>query len=176
MKNSKEGIAVDVWRLVPRPDEGPGLSYLATRHKNTVTLSSKAAETQTTGPTVTRATVRRIDAAGNPYEQTVTLQEGQVVDGEIISTDSRSCAFGARKCSGSSACPAVKRRPPRPSGRLKVLARTLEGQPPLPASTRPTTDGALVEGGCPCAWSKHGYRNCKQFAALSDTQAGWITD
>ncbi|KUI64735.1 hypothetical protein VM1G_00494 [Cytospora mali] len=82
-----EGFRVKIWRPVPRNIEEPTISYLAPRKKGAIMLPSKALGTQqTTGPSVVRATVRKFDAAGNSYMQTVNLAEGQPVDGEIIST------------------------------------------------------------------------------------------
>ncbi|KAL2886020.1 LYR motif-containing protein 4 [Ceratocystis lukuohia] len=75
-----------VWKQLPRNAEDQPLSYLAKRRKGTVTIASKTIVDKPLGPTVTRATVRRIDAAGNPYTQEITLQPGVAVDGEIIST------------------------------------------------------------------------------------------
>ncbi len=142
LKNSKQGLQIEVWRAIPRSDEGASLSYLAKRHKNTVTLASKATETPTAGPTVTRATVRRIDAAGNPYEQTVTLEEGQTItDGEIIST-AVILAPSAPESAPAQATP-VKRRPPPPKRKGKGPGRgRKKGKLPIPTSTRPAQEGA----------------------------------
>src|SRR3569833_37951 len=85
-KKLEDGYRIRTWQQVPRTIEVPLVSHLAKRHKSTVNMTAKAVAIQTSGPTITRATIRRIDAAGNPYEQTVTLAEGQQVDGEIIST------------------------------------------------------------------------------------------
>ncbi|KAL2757661.1 hypothetical protein ACRALDRAFT_1079798 [Sodiomyces alcalophilus JCM 7366] len=81
-----QGFQAKVWKQVDRNAEGSPPSYLAKRRKGVVTIASKSVIAPLTGATVTRATVRRIDAAGNPYTQEVTLQHGQQVDGEIIST------------------------------------------------------------------------------------------
>ncbi|MBE3046437.1 hypothetical protein IMZ48_28680, partial [Candidatus Bathyarchaeota archaeon] len=62
------------------------MTHLAKRRKGTVTIASKTVVAPPGGDTVTRATVRRVDAAGNPYTQEVTLVAGQSVEGEIIST------------------------------------------------------------------------------------------
>ncbi|KAL1894621.1 hypothetical protein Cpir12675_003610 [Ceratocystis pirilliformis] len=75
-----------LWKQLPRNAEDQPLSYLAKRRKGTVTIASKTIIDKPLGPTVTRATVRRTDAAGNPYTQEITLQPGVAVDGEIIST------------------------------------------------------------------------------------------
>ena len=84
---TKNTILARSWRqtshMVPDSESG---SYLAKRHKGTITLPSKFAAMPATGVAMTRVTVRRIDAAGNPYTQEVTLAEGEKVDGEIIST------------------------------------------------------------------------------------------
>lgn len=83
---ASKGFQVKVWKQANRNTDESPVSHLAKRRKNVVTISSKTVTAQPTGATVTRATVRRTDAAGNPYTQEITLQEGQAVDGEIIST------------------------------------------------------------------------------------------
>lgn len=144
-----EGYMVKLWKQVPRTAENPTVSHLAKRHKNTVTLTARAAAAPVAaGPTVIRATVRRIDAAGNPYEQTVTLSEGQQVDGEIISTTvvpAPSAAAGALPV--QQATPA-RRRPPPPKRKAKGIGRgRKKGRLPLPLpatrSQATTADGAL---------------------------------
>lgn len=81
-----KGFSVKIWKQIPRNVEAPGIARLAKRRKNTVTIASKTLEDKAHGSTVTRATVRRVDAAGNPYTEEVTLAAGQAVKGEIIST------------------------------------------------------------------------------------------
>ncbi|RDA88323.1 hypothetical protein CP532_5575 [Ophiocordyceps camponoti-leonardi (nom. inval.)] len=84
-----QGFSVKVWKQLPRNVEAPTLPHLAKRRKGTVTIASRTVQEKpdlTGQPTVTRATVRRIDAAGNPYTEEVTLVEGQPVAGEIIAT------------------------------------------------------------------------------------------
>lgn len=81
-----KGFSIKVWKQIPRNVEAPGISYLAKRRKNTITIASKTIEEKAHGSTVTRATVRRLDAAGNPYTEEVTLGDGTAVAGEIIST------------------------------------------------------------------------------------------
>ncbi len=91
---SKEGgYTIKVWKQMPRDVESPMPTYLAKRRKNTIVLPPKQTTSQnsTTSlsmPMVTVAKVRRLDAAGNPYEQSVTLADGQkLADGdEILST------------------------------------------------------------------------------------------
>jgi hypothetical protein len=144
-----DGYMVKMWKQVPRNAETPTISHLAKRHKNTVTLASKAAVPQPSGPTVIRATVRRIDAAGNPYEQTVTLSEGQQVDGEIISTTVVPAPAAAQGELPAQQTTPVRRRPPPPKRKAKGAGRgRKKGKLPLPVpSTR--SHAATAEGGLP---------------------------
>jgi hypothetical protein len=142
---AQNGIKVKRWTQVPRNAEGATISYLAKRHKNTVTLTSKAAISQAAGPTVTRATVRRIDAAGNPYEQTVTLADGQQVEGEIIATSIVPLPVAGEASALVQQVTPTRRRPPPPKrkkgpgrGRKKGV-----GKLPLPPTSNPIQ---LAEG------------------------------
>jgi hypothetical protein len=138
------GIKVKTWKQVPRNAEDSTISYLAKRYKNTVTLTSKAALSQAAGPTVTRATVRRIDAAGNPYEQTVTLANGERVDGEIIATSVIPMPTAAEAGNGLVQQVTPNRRRPPPPKRKKGPGRgRKKGKLPLP----PTSNPAPVAGG-----------------------------
>jgi hypothetical protein len=154
---SDPGIKVKVWRRVAREAEAPAHSYLAKRHKNTITLPSKASATQFSGPTVTRVTVRRVDAAGNAYEQTITINDDDQLnhlDGEIVSTTVIAAPVAADPVAQQQPTPNRKRPPPPPHkkkhkgpgrGRKKKLG---VGPLPLPlkpgASANPTAgpDGA----------------------------------
>ncbi|AEO65064.1 uncharacterized protein THITE_2111648 [Thermothielavioides terrestris NRRL 8126] len=143
-----EGYMVKIWKQVPRNAESPTISHLAKRHKNTVTLASKAAAAPLpTGPTVIRATVRRIDAAGNPYEQTVTISEGQHVDGEIISSTVVPASSAVQGELPLKQPTPSRRRPPPPKRKAKGLGRgRKKGRLPLPLpatrSQAPAADGA----------------------------------
>jgi hypothetical protein len=155
---SEPGIKVKVWRRVARDAEVPSHSYLAKRHKNTITLPSKASATQFSGPTVTRVTVRRVDAAGNAYEQTITINDDDQLkhlDGEIVSTTVIAAPIAADPLAQQQPTPVRKRPPPPPHkkkhkgpgrGRKKKLG---VGPLPLPlkpgASTNPATgpEGAV---------------------------------
>ncbi|KAK3396068.1 hypothetical protein B0T20DRAFT_441510 [Sordaria brevicollis] len=144
-----EGFTVKMWKQTPRNVEVPAESHLAKRHKNTVTLPPKSTLVQIAqGPTVTRATVRRIDAAGNPYEQTITLAEGQQVDGEIISTTVVPAPAAAAEVAAQAAPPApVRRRPPPPKRKAKGPGRgRKKGKLPLPTTTRPEPSTAEAGG------------------------------
>ena len=140
---------VKLWKQVPRNAENPTISHLAKRHKNTVTVASRAAVPQVAGPTVIRATVRRIDAAGNPYEQTVTLAEGQHVEGEIISTTVVPAAAAAQGLPLQQATP-VRRRPPPPKRKAKGAGRgRKKGKLPLPLPLPATRSQATGADGAP---------------------------
>lgn len=142
---TKDGYAVKVWKQVPRNTEGPTISHLAKRHKWTVQLPSKAVLSQMTGPTVTRATVRRLDAAGNPYEQTITLADGQHVDGEIIST-SVMPAPAAGNDASQQLTPA-RRKPPPPRRKAKGGPGRGKKKKLMPAGiTRPAPEVPAGEG------------------------------
>jgi hypothetical protein len=149
--SNNEGFMVKMWRQVPRNAETPITSHLAKRHKNTVTLASKAAATQLAGPTVIRATVRRIDAAGNPYEQTVTLTEGQQVDGEIISTTVVPAPSANQGELAPQQATPVRRRPPPPKRKSKGIGRgRRKGRLPLPLpATRSSQPSAAAGGSLP---------------------------
>lgn len=132
-----QGFTVGVWKKVARNAEGPTISHLAKRHKGTITLPSKALATQITGPMITKATVRRIDAAGNPYTQEVTVTDGQQVDGEIISTSVVPAPEQPAQAAPAAGTP-VRRKPPIPQkkkGRGRGRGRG-RGKLPLPTSTR----------------------------------------
>jgi hypothetical protein len=77
------GFTARAWKLIPRHLEGPDVEYLAKRRKGVVTVSKKSANS---APQVmTKATVKRMDAAGNEYVQDVVVPQGQPVDGEVLS-------------------------------------------------------------------------------------------
>jgi len=145
---SNEGFMAKAWKQVPRNAETPMVSHLAKRHKNTITLSSKAAVVpQAGGATVIRATVRRIDAAGNPYEQTVTLAEGQQVEGEIISTTVVAAPAAPQSELPQQQATPNRRRPPPPKRKAKGAGRgRKKGKLPLaaPAPAAPAPAPALA--------------------------------
>lgn len=133
---STMGFQIKVWKQVARNAEGPTVSYLAKRRKGTITLSSNFAAGPAPGPTITKATVRRIDAAGNPYTQEVTLNEGQPVDGEIISTTVVAIANPNPNADSGAATP-VRKRPPPPKRKPKGPGRGRRKKLPLPLTTHP---------------------------------------
>ncbi|PHH81801.1 hypothetical protein CDD82_7843 [Ophiocordyceps australis] len=118
-ESETRGFTVRLWKQVPRNVEASPTTYLAKRRKGTITIASRTVQDRSAGPTVTRATVKRIDAAGNPYTEEVTLAEGQPVDGEIISTR----VEVANTTSGDVHTPSQvpqKRRPPPPKRKSKA--------------------------------------------------------
>ncbi|RGP64393.1 hypothetical protein FLONG3_9580 [Fusarium longipes] len=116
---SARGFSVKVWKQLPRNLDTSGTSHLAKRQKNTITIASRTVEEKVQGPTVTRATVRRIDAAGNPYTEEVTLAEGQQVQGEIVSTRIEPAPAVGAEPLATTPVP-NRRRPPPPKRKTKA--------------------------------------------------------
>ncbi|KAG4287134.1 hypothetical protein FPRO04_00677 [Fusarium proliferatum] len=116
---SARGFSVKVWKQLPRNIDTSGTSHLAKRQKNTVTIASRTVEEKVQGPTVTRATVRRIDAAGNPYTEEVTLSDGQQVQGEIVSTRIEQAPVAGSEPLATTPVP-NRRRPPPPKRKAKA--------------------------------------------------------
>ena len=114
-----QGFSVKLWKQIPRNVEASTTSHLAKRRKGTVTIASKTVDDKVVGPTVTRATVRRVDAAGNPYTEEVTLGDGEQVVGEIISTRVEVTAATNGDVLAS-APPPQRRRPPPPKRKAKA--------------------------------------------------------
>ncbi|KAJ8121856.1 hypothetical protein ONZ43_g1800 [Nemania bipapillata] len=141
---STKGFQIKIWKQVARNAEGASVSHLAKRRKGTVTLSSDLPAGAAPGPTITKATVRRIDAAGNPYTQEVTLNEGQAVDGEIISTTVVAAPVPSATVD-TSATP-IRRRPPPPKRKPKGPGRGRRKKLPLPASTHTTAVNPVPTG------------------------------
>lgn len=136
----ESGYTVKTWKPVPRHLEGHDLDYLAKRRKGLITHTSKPANA---GPTLTKATVKRIDAAGNEYIQDVVVPQGEKVEGEVISQETiPDPAMG----DGSNAPTPIKRKGP-PKRKPKGPGRGRKKKPIAPTSAPqlPQVDGA-VEG------------------------------
>lgn len=118
-ENASKGFAVKVWKQIPRNVEASGPSYLSSRRKNTVTIASKTIDEKIPIPTITKATVRRIDAAGNPYTEDVTLVEGQKIEGEIVATRIEAVPAPVAEAQAVMATP-IRRRPPPPKRKAKA--------------------------------------------------------
>ncbi|ODA83049.1 hypothetical protein RJ55_01558 [Drechmeria coniospora] len=110
-----QGFSIRPWKQVPRSVEASTVSYLAKRRPGTVTIASRTVDDKAAEPTVTRATVRRLDAAGNAYTEEITLAHGQQVQGEIVAT--RVVAINA-DVPPAPAPP--RRRPPPPKRKPKA--------------------------------------------------------
>jgi hypothetical protein len=78
----ERGFTAKAWKQIPRHMEGPDIDYLAKRRKGLVTVTARTAPPTAT---LTKNTVKRIDAAGNEYVQDVIVPHGQKVEGEVIS-------------------------------------------------------------------------------------------
>jgi hypothetical protein len=133
------GFSVKLWKQLPRSSEDTGLSHLAKRRKGTVTIASKTVLEKAVGPTVTRATVRRMDAAGNPYTEEVTLADGQQVQGEIISTRVEAAPIGQPETfqPAPPPPPARKRAPPPKRKRAGPGRGKKKAKVPLPGAVQP---------------------------------------
>lgn len=137
---STRGFQIRTWKQVPRNAEGPTISHLAKRRKGIKTLSSSLPSGLSSSPTVVRATVRRVDAAGNPYTQEITLNEGQHVDGDIISTTVVPAPNTNTNGDTPAAQTPVRRRPPPPKrkprgpgrGRRKKVLVQVNPRPEAP--------------------------------------------
>ncbi|KAJ0123477.1 hypothetical protein J7T55_011942 [Diaporthe amygdali] len=139
---ASEGYSYKVkkWVRLDRSAEDAGINHLAPRQKGTITRPSRQLGTQVTGPMVTKATVKRVDAAGNPYTQEVIIPDGQAVDGEIISTSVVPAPEATGEAALSAATP-MRRKPPIPQkkkgrGRGGRAGRG-RGRLPLATPSRP---------------------------------------
>ncbi|KAH8170033.1 apopolysialoglycoprotein [Sarocladium implicatum] len=140
-----KGYTIKLWKQIPRNVEANDIGRLAKRRKGTVTISSKTIENKVQGPTVTRATVRRVDAAGNPYTEEVTLTEGQTVQGEIISTRVEPAAATAPELMPH-VPPPNRRRPPPPKRKPKAGPGRGKKKQKIPL---PGTEAAAAAGTAP---------------------------
>ncbi|KFA51247.1 hypothetical protein S40293_05075 [Stachybotrys chartarum IBT 40293] len=116
---AEKGFTAKLWKQIPRNVEGSSISHLAKRRKGTVTIASRTVDDNVQTPMITRATVRRVDAAGNAYTEDVVLTEGQPVQGEIISTRTEP-APAARTDAAPQLPTPQRRRPPPPKRKSKA--------------------------------------------------------
>lgn len=122
------GFTAKAWKQIPRHLEGPDVEYLAKRRKGLITVAAKPASA---GPTLTKATVKRIDAAGNEYVQDVVVSHGEKLEGEVISQTTIPDPSASGLGDGFAPTPKRKGPPPRrkPKGpgrgrKKKVIAPT----------------------------------------------------
>ncbi|CAI6093867.1 unnamed protein product [Clonostachys chloroleuca] len=163
------GFSVKLWKQLPRSSEDTGLSHLAKRRKGTITIASKTVLEKAVGPTVTRATVRRIDAAGNPYTEDVTLADGQQVQGEIISTRVEAAPIGQPETfqHAPPPPPARKRAPPPKRKRAGPGRGKKKAKIPLPGAVQPA--GVLTDANGLSAPKPNGLPNDTQSASEAPT-------
>jgi hypothetical protein len=150
---SARGFSVKVWKQLPRNIDTASTSHLAKRQKNTVTIASRTVEERVQGPTVTRATVRRVDAAGNPYTEEVTLSDGQPVQGEIVSTRIEPAPTRGTEPLATTPVP-NRRRPPPPKRKAKAgpgRGKKKIKNPPPEIGAAPVAPVAGADGAAPAA-------------------------
>lgn len=151
-----KGYTIKLWKQYPKNVEATPVSHLAKRRKGTVTIASKTVEDKIVTPTVTRVTVKRVDAAGNPYTEEVTLADGQKVEGEIIATRVEQVSATNGEVLAVPQPPSRKRPPPpkRKSkagpgrGKKKGRSQSAVRQPTLPGVAADPNSATLpkVEG------------------------------
>lgn len=142
----EKGFKVKTWKLVPKHQEGPEIEFLAKRRKGLTGTAIRSAAVA--GPTITKARVRRTDAAGNTYVEDVVVTEGQALEGEVISHSvNADSATASAVVDGIPAQPTPKpRRPPPPKRRAKGPGRGRKRKLPLaPTSVPNELGGAKVE-------------------------------
>ncbi|KAH7317678.1 hypothetical protein BKA65DRAFT_106158 [Rhexocercosporidium sp. MPI-PUGE-AT-0058] len=136
----EKGFTAKSWKQVARHLEGPDVVYLAKRRKGLVTATSKPLPI----PTVTKATVKRIDAAGNEYVQDVVVPQGQVPEGEVISQTQ------IPDPNAPVGLAAVQATPPRPRPKSKKKAKGPgRGRKKKPAAPTSAPQVPLPEGVTP---------------------------
>ncbi|POS84973.1 hypothetical protein EPUL_004478 [Erysiphe pulchra] len=74
------------WKQVPRHLEGPDIELLAKRRKGLITATKTA--TFSTGPSLVKTIVKKVDAVGNEYVQEIFVPQAKQADGEVTSNQS----------------------------------------------------------------------------------------
>ena len=130
------GFTARAWKLIPRHLEGPDVEYLAKRRKGIVTVTKKSANSAP-APVMTKATVKRMDAAGNEYVQDVVVPQGHPVEGEVLSQrviqDPNAAALG-----DGSLVPSKRKIPP-PRKKSKGTGKSKKKKLNPPTSAPPAT-------------------------------------
>jgi hypothetical protein len=127
------GFTAKAWKLIPRHLEGPDVEYLAKRRKGVVTVTKKSASNVL--PVMTKATVKRMDMAGNEYVQDIVVPQGQLVDGEVLSQ--RVIQEPNSAGLGDGSLPLSKRKIPPPRKKTKGTVKGKKKKLNLPISTQP---------------------------------------
>jgi hypothetical protein len=138
-----KGFTVKTWKPVPRHLEGPEIEYLAKRRKGLT--GSVVRSAVATVPTMTKASVRRTDAAGNSYVVDLVVAEGQTVEGELISqTVIANPPVTGSTVDGAAVQPTQpRRRPPPPKRKAKGPGRGRKKKLPLPPTSVPGEPGSI---------------------------------
>jgi hypothetical protein len=139
----EKGFSVKTWKLVPKHQEGPEIEFLAKRRKGLTGTAVKTA--LISGPTMTKARVKRTDAAGNTYIEDVVVAEGQALEGELISqTVIADSVVGKSAVDAIPALPTPpRRRPPPPKRKAKGPGRGRKRKLPLAPTSVPGEPGAV---------------------------------
>lgn len=74
------------WKQVPRHLEEPDIELLAKRRKGLITATKIA--TSSTGPSLVKTIVKKVDAVGNEYVQEIFVSQVKQADGEVTSNPS----------------------------------------------------------------------------------------
>lgn len=139
----EKGFSVKTWKLVPKHQEGPEIEFLAKRRKGLTGMAVKTALIP--GLMMTKARVKRTDAAGNTYIEDVVVAEGQALEGELISqtviADSVVGSVGVDAVPALSIPP--RRRPPPPKRKAKGPGRGRKRKLPLAPTSVPGESGAV---------------------------------
>lgn len=136
----EKGFSVKTWKLVPKHQEGPEIEFLAKRRKGLTGTAVKAAVA--TGSTITKARVRRTDAAGNTYVEDVVMAEGQALEGELISQTVVADPTPAVDGIPTQSTP-PRRRPPPPKRKAKGPGRGRKRKMPLAPTSVPLELGGV---------------------------------
>lgn len=138
----EKGFVAKAWKPVPRHLDLTDNDFLAKKRKNLVPMKPVAPPVVAT---LTKTTVKRVDAAGNEYVQELVVPHGQKVEGEVISQteipDPNASLLIAHPT------------PPKRKGikkKLKGPGRGRKKKPLEPAPTSVPTD-APVDGTAPIA-------------------------
>lgn len=126
-----KGFMAKAWKQIPRHLEGPDIEYLAKRRKGLVSIVSK---TKGSAPTLTKATVKRIDAAGNEYVQDIVISHGQKVQGEIISQVEVPDPSASALSNDPFAVPTPRKKGPIIRKKSKPVGKSKKKKPAAPTS------------------------------------------
>jgi hypothetical protein len=140
------GFLAKAWKQIPRHLEGSDTEYLAKRRKGVTTVTKAS---PSTAVTLTKATVKRLDAAGNEYIQDVVVPQGQQIEGQIIAQTVISDPSTRTSSGGLLAQPTPSRRKGPPKKKSKGTGKRKSKKiPPTSIPNPKQIDGVAehVEG------------------------------